>query len=602
MTSRLAELRKRGRLSNYYSSGGEYSSSDEEDDEQERRLSKRFGEASEAPIPGQKKKNEEEKKDDDEEQQKAPRPKRPKLEISNIISEKGLIKIKNEFPSIKYKSTNTSIPNKNNKKKFKAEVQAAKKYSQSLLDSYKTFSINLFPHLGFEDLLSKIDTLSSKAELKSYINIMRSATRNEYLENIYGKEKMERMVYEFEHGRIKPTNDTISSPVGAKENRPSIGEGGDDEDVEAEFNDHQENDATPPSQRIVHDDENRGRRRIEEDDEEEETEMTFDDNDGDNNVPKQNDSPGHSSEQIVNDEPMNLTATTEEEMEMTFDDDGDNNETAQSDSLNHSSQQLVNDEPMTAKTAVEDVETAFEDVNETHGNSPEHSSEQIVNDDPTPKSEETTLEDENSAPTHRDTLAQTENIDSPEEEDETCRNPKDDNSSQQIVYEAESQDNAQQRNYSSEEMVVDTITQQQTTQISSSESPEDGTFNSPLESNTQDEINDSKEKNENSVSMSSQTQEESKNDVDNSSEDMVVDEQTPEDETFSAPVESNTQDEHLVKDDKETSGKDQSKDTEYDNSQQLINDEVASAKVATQDSSTQKDSSEDTSVDTITQK
>jgi len=151
-------------------------------------------------------------------------------------------------------------------------------------------------------------------------------------------------------------------------------------------------------------------------------------------------------------------------------------------------------------------------------------------------------------------------------------------------------------------MVVDTITQQQTTQISSSESPEDGTFNSPLESNTQDEINDSKEKNEDSVSMSSQTQEESKNDVDNSSEDMVVDEQTPEDETFSAPVESNTQDEHLVKDDKETSGKDQSKDTEYDNSQQLINDEVASAKVATQDSSTQKDSSEDISVDTITQK
>ena len=143
---------------------------------------------------------------------------------------------------------------------------------------------------------------------------------------------MERMVYEFEHGRIKPTNDTTSSPD--NENRPSIGEGGGDEDVEAEFNGHQENDVTPPSQIIAHDDENRGRRRIDEDDEEE-TEMTFDDNDGNDNVPMQNDSPEHSSEQIVNDDP------TPKSKETTLEDE--NSAPIQNSPIQHSSEQIVND-------------------------------------------------------------------------------------------------------------------------------------------------------------------------------------------------------------------------------------------------------------------
>lgn len=112
---------------------------------------------------------------------------RPTLTPSLVIGSKGLITIPTDFRSISY-------PRHSN------AVEAAARYSTRLVNAYKSFCHDLFPAMAFEDVVSRIETLGSKREIKDYLTHMREQARNRHLEKIFGKEKAEQMLQELEHG------------------------------------------------------------------------------------------------------------------------------------------------------------------------------------------------------------------------------------------------------------------------------------------------------------------------------------------------------------------------------------------------------------------
>jgi hypothetical protein len=171
-----------------------YESEEEEEEELERAMSERYGEAEEAGGGERKRKKEESDKDiekelEQEEKKKQKKP-RPQLLPSHLMSAEGLIRLPVEFKRIKYR------PMKGKKR----DVGAAAAYVQNLMNAYRSFCTDLFPSMAFEDVLLKIEQLGSKKDVKSFLQSMRDDVRNKHLEELYGKEKAERMLQELDEG------------------------------------------------------------------------------------------------------------------------------------------------------------------------------------------------------------------------------------------------------------------------------------------------------------------------------------------------------------------------------------------------------------------
>jgi hypothetical protein len=81
-----------------------------------------------------------------------------------------------------------------------SEINAAARYSRSLMGAYRDFASELAPSLAAEDVFLKIEDLGSKKEVKDYLQLMRDEFRGEYLTGIYGEEKAGRILNELEHG------------------------------------------------------------------------------------------------------------------------------------------------------------------------------------------------------------------------------------------------------------------------------------------------------------------------------------------------------------------------------------------------------------------
>ena len=131
----------------------------------------------------------------EKEQLKAKRRKRaPDLDIKDLTGVDGLIRLPTEFKALKYKKLSKASSKEDS-------IKAAAAYALSLTEAYKSFCYSMAPNLAFEDALLKIESYGSKKEVKSYLQQMRNDVRNRYVEKVFGKEKAEKMLQEFEFGQ-----------------------------------------------------------------------------------------------------------------------------------------------------------------------------------------------------------------------------------------------------------------------------------------------------------------------------------------------------------------------------------------------------------------
>jgi len=187
--------------------------SSEDEDEQERLLSEQYGEATEMNTE-KKRKNTETETDQDLEKDfandasiKKQRVSRPKFEPSTLIGPQGLIKIKNEFPTIMKHQTKRLHRQKNTMGRTIAfQYDSEERYAKSLLSTYTNVFFDLYPHMAFQDLLLRVEKFGSKKEVKDYVKMMREDERRLHVEKVYGMEKADRMLKDLENFQQLDTN------------------------------------------------------------------------------------------------------------------------------------------------------------------------------------------------------------------------------------------------------------------------------------------------------------------------------------------------------------------------------------------------------------
>lgn len=205
---------------------------DSEEEEEERRLSEQHGEASDGGDAGAAASRKrgprtqqagtaltEEDAAAAREFEEAVRPKkvmRPTLRISDLKSASGLLFVRRSFPaqvsryrhrqqqastsSSKVRGAGVKSNELARKMNASSEINAAARYSRSLMGAYRDFARELAPSLAAEDVFLKVEDMGSKKEVKDYLQLMRDEFRREYLTVIYGEEKAGRILNELEHG------------------------------------------------------------------------------------------------------------------------------------------------------------------------------------------------------------------------------------------------------------------------------------------------------------------------------------------------------------------------------------------------------------------
>ena len=185
---------------------------DAEEAEQERLLSERFGEAGEAPS--EKRKTAAAATDQDIAAELAgevrrAKKSRPTLQPADLTGPaNGLNRIKNEFnDQAKYRGVDRARLKARGQRLTRdqlrrAELNAAAAYSRDLVGAYRNYCRDLFPALAFEDTVARIENLSSKKEVKDYVEIMREDVRRQHLVKIYGADKTDRMLAELESNLV----------------------------------------------------------------------------------------------------------------------------------------------------------------------------------------------------------------------------------------------------------------------------------------------------------------------------------------------------------------------------------------------------------------
>ena len=189
---------------------------DEDDNDEERRLSEDHGEAAEGhESSGRGRKRDssdvaaaaaaaaaadsggQTDKEIADEYSKPKKKTRPTLTTDHLTGPQGMIVIPTSFAeSVQFRIK----PGNNKKTKEKDLIDAAARYSTSLIKAYRTFCEDLFPSSAPEDVLSRIERMGTKKEVKTYLTHMREQVRNRHLERVFGKDKAERMVEELEIG------------------------------------------------------------------------------------------------------------------------------------------------------------------------------------------------------------------------------------------------------------------------------------------------------------------------------------------------------------------------------------------------------------------
>jgi len=188
------------------------SSEDEEDQllreerEQERLLSEQHGEANEDITSTSNKRQSDADIANALNSTSAVKKKKPRMTLtgSHLIGPEGLIRIRHDFSNIKYRNPKPVMAKKDRKvakkKQFDREIHASAVYTARMMQAYQEFALDLAPNMHYNDTFIKIRDMGSKKEVKDYLNEMRQEVCKGHLEKIYGKDKAEKFVDEFENG------------------------------------------------------------------------------------------------------------------------------------------------------------------------------------------------------------------------------------------------------------------------------------------------------------------------------------------------------------------------------------------------------------------
>lgn len=177
----------------------DYSDSDSlnsEEEEQEQLLSRSFGEAEEE-ISKKRKKGDQSggggAEDEAKDLLKKKRKPRPKLTEEMLMGPNGLLKLQRDFaraPDLKCKRRGDEA-----------------RYIGALVHKLSDFCFGLFPHMAFENVLERVETLGQSNKVKKYLTEMRNDVRNDHLVSVFGRERAEAMIAELE-GHIMTTSTT----------------------------------------------------------------------------------------------------------------------------------------------------------------------------------------------------------------------------------------------------------------------------------------------------------------------------------------------------------------------------------------------------------
>jgi hypothetical protein len=295
-------------------------SSVDDHNEEDRLLSERHGEAAEdnsASTSRKKKLTDQEIADEYNQDKKKPRRSNAgqTLQPEHVVGSKGLAVIRTRFP--------TKFDKDATKKKRGKNQRDMAAFSSQLVTAYQQWSDDLLPGVPLEEVLWKLYTLNSKAQVKHQVQTMERQIRNDHVERLFGLEKAEHMISQLEAGmqlEVDYNNnnqDATSTPIvemaitteEAAEEAPvlettlaSTSTTGEEESptTTAAATAEEEESPTEPATTTVSPDPKRNtdgpptttqsqanRRRVLQDDSSDEEELTFedDDDDDDNNEP-----------------------------------------------------------------------------------------------------------------------------------------------------------------------------------------------------------------------------------------------------------------------------------------------------------------------------
>ena len=176
---------------------------DEDDDELEAEalLSKKHGEASEAPTgakanPKKRGTTDQDVADEYEEQEKERKKKtRRKIQQTippdDLIKPKGLTVVRNGIAS--------RFHGGDKKARYTNTTKSMAKYSRRLVSAYSDWMENMTGGLTLHETQWKLRSLGSKTQIKQYLADMRKSVRDEHVERVLGLEKAHRLLQQLDN-------------------------------------------------------------------------------------------------------------------------------------------------------------------------------------------------------------------------------------------------------------------------------------------------------------------------------------------------------------------------------------------------------------------
>lgn len=201
-----------------------YSDSEDEDDLEERFLSEQHGEAQEDGKDASASRKDSGKDANLEELYKAKRQRKPRPTVTEQdlkSAEKGLLCLM-DYDAKQYAPSNAK------------DIPGAARYTSKIIQHISDFCRQIQPNIAVDEAVAKIEALSTKKEVKDYVQHLRTRQRDQYLEKIYGKYEAESMIEELEgiHARkqqeeedyISAMRQVVGLPTTAQQNDATIGQ------------------------------------------------------------------------------------------------------------------------------------------------------------------------------------------------------------------------------------------------------------------------------------------------------------------------------------------------------------------------------------------
>ena len=136
----------------------------------------------------------------------------PTLTPEHLVGDKGLMVVRQSFPSRFGSSSAFRASNKKKNQRPKFTKQDMPRFTKNLVQAYQNWTDDLVPGVPLEELVVKLYSLSGKAGVKSHLQTLRNQVRNHHVERIYGLEKGEALLRQLEEGLMQEEQDPEEDP------------------------------------------------------------------------------------------------------------------------------------------------------------------------------------------------------------------------------------------------------------------------------------------------------------------------------------------------------------------------------------------------------